>query len=200
VVKVRPTLCQLNNLRHALALARIGRDEAPAAWKLAAEVTALRCDWFAPPEDATVDRALEVVSAAPDALVQALWRLGERTETPENAGGADAAAPIRLAPPWSSVTLVPSDGIDAPRLRIPHVYSARLAEFAWRAARPRIALHPNVLDLLAGRDGPEVEQFRSSRDGIVRGYRDWIRASGPGYAELGLAAPFLPARSEKARA
>ena len=53
-------------------------------------------------------------------------------------------------------------------------------------------IHQNVFDLLAGRGGPEVDDFRFSRDDLVRRYRDWLRTHGPGYAEIGLASAFVP--------
>jgi hypothetical protein len=188
VVKVRPTLCQLNNLRHALALARIGEAEAEPAWKLAADVTALRTDWFASPGHERLERVRQALFVAPGALVEALWVLGERSG---NSGNADGSEAIRLAPPWSNITLAASDEMAIPRLRLPHLRSVRFAEFAWRAARPRVEIHPGVLGLLAGRGGREVEDFRSSRDELVRGYGAWLRTHGPGYAEIGLASPFL---------
>ena len=189
VVKVRPTLCQLNNLRHALALARIGEAEAEPAWRLAADVTALRNDWFASPEDELLERVRKALFVAPGALAEALWVLGERSGSAGNVNGGEA---IRLAPPWSNVRLAASDEMAIPRLRLPHLRSARFAELAWRAARPRVEIHPNVLDLLAGRGEREAEDFRASRDELVREYRDWLRTHGPGYAEIGLASPFLP--------
>jgi hypothetical protein len=225
LVKVRPALCQLNNLRHALVLGRLVEDEAPVAWQLAADVTALRSGWFASPESDRLHRVRDVAARAVPALLEALWRLGEQggagghgvsgNEDTGSRNGRDGAAGVRLAPPWSNVTLVPSD-LDppapfsdsqtgshpvsaTPRLRVPYLRSTRLAEIAWRAARPRVALHPNVLDLLAGNGGREVRDFRSSRDELVRGYRDWLATNGPGYAEIGLASPFLPATAHSGR-
>lgn len=189
VVKVRPTLCQLNNLRHALRLARIGEAEAEPAWKLAADVTDLRNDWFASPEAELLERFRKAVFVAPGALIEALWVLGERSEA---AGNVNASAAIRLGPPWSNVTLSASDEMAIPRLRLPHLRSARFAEFAWRTARPHVEIHQNVLDLLVGRGEREVEDLRSSRDDLVRRYRDWLRTHAPGYAEIGLASAFLP--------
>jgi hypothetical protein len=205
VVKVRPTLCQLNNFRHALALGRIGQSEAPSAWQLADDVTALRNDWFASPENELLNRAQEVVSAAPAALVEALWTLGERSSDAGNANGSEA---IRLGPPWANVTLVPGDEPQSPadpvsgtpRQRLGYLRSARFAEFAWRASRPRVSLHPGVLGLIAGNGPEDVEKFRSSRNELVRGYRDWLRTHGRGYAELGLASPFLPTTKSSRRA
>jgi hypothetical protein len=197
VVKVRPTLCQLNNLHHALALARIGESEAKPAWKLVADVTAIRNDWFASPNAELLDRVRQIIFVAPGALVEALWVLGERTGGAGNVNGSET---IRMAPPWSNVSLSASDEMEIPRLRLPHLRSARFAEFAWRAARPRVELHPRVLGLLAGRGAPDVADFRASRDGLVRGYRDWLRPHGAGYAEIGLAAPFLPATATAERA
>jgi hypothetical protein len=189
VVKVRPTLCQLNNLRHALSLARIGEAEAEQAWKLAADVTALRNEWFAAREDELLERVRQALLAAPGALIEALWVLGERSG---NAGRVNGGGAVRLAPPWSNVTVATSEEMAIPRLRLPRLRSGRFGELVWRAARPRVEIHPGVLDLIAGRGGREVEDFRSSRDKLVRGYRDWLRTQGPGYAEIGLASAFLP--------
>jgi hypothetical protein len=203
VVKVRPTLCQLNNFRHALALGRIGQSETPSAWQLAGDVSALRNDWFASPENELLDRAQDVVSAAPAALIEALWALGERSSNAGNATGSEA---IRLGPPWSNVTLVPGAGPQNPpdpvsgTTHLGYLRSARFAEFAWRASRPRVSLHAGVLGLIAGSGPEDVEEFRSSRDELVRGYREWLRTHGPGYAEIGLASPFLPAAKSSRRA
>jgi len=65
-----------------------------------------------------------------------------------------------------------------------------MTELRWRSARPKIALHPSALALLAGsrQDG---SQFRSTRDDIVRAYRQFLDVSGHGYSGIGLAMPFV---------
>jgi hypothetical protein len=200
LVKVRPTLCQLNNLRHALALARMSDEEAPAARQLAADVTELRSTWFASPERERAQLAREVAARAVPVLFETIWLLGERSGQ-----GRNEPAEIRLGPPWSNVTLVSSKTdrnqlSGTPRLRVPRLRSARLAEIAWRTARPRIAVHPVVLALLAGTgDRRDVADFRSSRDELVRGYRNWLAKGGRGYSEIGLASAFLSSNSPSRR-
>ena len=94
LVKVRPALCQLNNLRHALALGRLGEDEAPSAWQVAADVTALRNDWFASPDGDRLQRVRDVAARAVLALLEALWKLGEQSEPAMNGGESQACAAL----------------------------------------------------------------------------------------------------------
>jgi hypothetical protein len=198
--KVRPSLCQLNNLRHGLALARIDADAAPAAWQLAADVAQLRESWFTSPERDRTDRAKTLAARATPALREALWALGERSGP-----GEDDPGELRLGSPWSNVTLVPGDAERAQvagteRLRLPSLRSARIAEVRWRAARPRVGLHPNVIALLTGADGrQEISEFRSARRELVRGYHEFLAEAGGGYAEIGLASAFSPGAATRER-
>jgi hypothetical protein len=188
--KVRPSLCQLNNVRHALALARLTDADAPGASRLAGDVSTLRETWFAKPARERAELVKDLAARSVPGLLEALWALGER-----NATEIPLPDEMKLQGPWSNVVLVPSreargaEGI--PRIRLPLVRSTRLAELRWRAARPRIALHPGIVGLLAGAGDHEQRRFRSSRDQLVGAYRDFLADHGRGYAGIGFAAPFL---------
>jgi hypothetical protein len=191
VLKVRPTLCQLNNIRHALALARITSEDAPGAWKVAEEVQTLRSTWFTSPDSERRDLVTDVAARTPPALLEALWSLGERS------GSADAGTEvIRLRTPWSNVVLQAADAphgavTGGARMRVPLLRSARAAELAWRAARPRIALHPGILALLAGKGSLERERFRETRDQLVRAHDQFLTLHGRGYSGIGFASAFM---------
>lgn len=190
IFKVRPSLCQLHNLRHALSLTRLGRSDAPAAWALADDVSNLRDDWFTSPDHDRAGRARDVAVRAPGGLLEALRAVGQSIE---NSDGPTLE--MKLGETWSNVVLTSAGTggqvVGTPRLRVPFVRSARAAELAWRLARPRIALHPAALALLAGRGGEEERGFRSTRDELVRAHRDFIAEAGGSYSGIGLASPFL---------
>jgi hypothetical protein len=191
-LKVRQFLCELNNVRHGLALARLGREDAEAAWRVADDVAGLRRTWFMSPDAQRGDLVKDVASRAVPALLEALWTLGEQSRP-----AGTTAGEMKLAPPLSNVVLVPSKtrpstitGI--PRLRLPVNRSARMSELRWRMARPAVPVHPGVLALLSGAGGtPEQRRLRLSRDELVRGYRRFLTTSGRGYSPIGLASPFL---------
>jgi hypothetical protein len=194
VLKVRPALCQLNNLRHALALARLDRDEAGSGWDLAGDVERLRGAWFESGDGDREAHAAEIAGRAGPALLEALTALGRRSASAHELSAGEPEG-LTLGDPWSGVLLTSHENARAavsgiPRLRLPLARSARLAELRWRAARPRIALHPGVLSLLEGR-GDDVARFRSARDELVRGYRDFVSENRAGYSPIGFASPFL---------
>ena len=193
MVKVRPTLCQLNNLRHALALATLDREQAAAAHRLAGQVETLRSAWFGWSDADRTERVTALVHAAAPALHEALAAVGRQTTPPEAAPGGLEDLP--LGAPWSGVVLTPDTGGEAvsgtPRLRLPFARSARLAELRWRMAQPRLALSEATLALLAGRGGEKTRRFRSARYELVRDYRDFVARNSEGYSPIGLAFPFL---------
>jgi hypothetical protein len=189
--KVRPSLCQLHTVRHALALARLDRSAAPAAWNLADEVEKLRSTWFTSWQRDRAELTRAVALDAAPALLEALAVLGVRTER-----AGEPPAEMRLGDPWSNVALVSAatgagQVTGTPRLRVPIVRSARATELLWRTARPRIALHPGVLSLLAGTGTEEQRAFRSTRNALVQSYRDFLAEYGRDYSGIGLASPFL---------
>jgi hypothetical protein len=188
--KVRPSLCQLNNLRHALPLARLTDTDAPQAARLAKDVAMLRETWFKTAEHDRAELMRDVAARSIPALLDALWTLGER-----HARETSPQVEMPLGPPWSNVVLVASYDLrragGVPRIHLPLVRSTRVAELRWRAAHPRVPLHPGLVELLAGAGDTEQGQFRSSRDQLVRGYRDFLAEHGRGYAGIGFATPFL---------
>jgi hypothetical protein len=190
-VKVRQFLCELNNVRHGLTLARLGRSEAPAAWGVADDIARLRRAWFTSPESQGPDLIKDVAARAAPALLGALWALGEQTEP-----GNGTPREMKLGPPLSNVALVSSEIGSSPvrgtpRMHLPLTRGARISEIRWRAARPKVLLHPAVLALLTGRGTPEHREFRLARDELVRGYRKFLATNGLGYSPIGLASPFL---------
>jgi hypothetical protein len=189
-LKVRQLLCELHNVRHGLTLSRLGRSDAPSAWRLATDVAKLRAEWFAAQESWRTELIGDIVERAGPALVGALWALGERSERVKS-----APAPVKLGAPWSNVALVPSESpqsalSDVRRVGFPVSRSARISELWWRSTRPRIPLHPAVLGVLAGRNREHAE-FRATRDQIVRSYRRFLETNRRGYSGVGLAMPFL---------
>jgi hypothetical protein len=80
-----------------------------------------------------------------------------------------------------------------PRGHLPFTGSRRVAELRWRIARPKLALPAPVFSLLTG-GHPQDGDFRRTRDELVRDYRVFLDEAGSGYAEIGLASPFLSER------
>jgi hypothetical protein len=190
-LKVRQLLCELNNLRHGLALVGLTGADVPGAWAVAGDVSQVRASWFGSTEDRRAEMIRDVAGRAGPALLEALRCVGRRTEV-ENG----EATPLRLASPWSNVALVPAPSpngtlAETPRARFPVNRSVRLSELWWRAQRPEIPLSPAVVALLAG-SGSKDREFRAERDEIVRSYRRFLEARGRGYSAIGLAMPFLP--------
>jgi hypothetical protein len=191
-LKVRSLLCELNNLRHALTLGRLGRTEGSEAWAVADDVAELRARWFELPDVERRRLVCDLAGRTAPALVGALGALGERVDL------APARRELRLGPPWSNVVLVADaratgEVRGAPRPGSRLARSARLSELRWRRARPRIPVHPGVLALLAsgGAESGERGAFRDQRDRVVRDYRAFLATQGRGYSGLGFASAFV---------
>jgi hypothetical protein len=93
------------------------------------------------------------------------------------------------------MTLVPADTprdtvSGGSRIGFPLNRSGRMSELWWRTSRLKIPLHPNVLALLVG-SSAQNEEFRATRDEIVRSYRRFLDVNGRDYSGIGLAMPFL---------
>jgi hypothetical protein len=189
-LKVRQFLCELHNVRHGLRLAGLGEREAPSAWRVAEDVARLRATWFTSPRAELPDRVKDVAGRALPALLEALWALGERSEAPRRPPAA-----FGLGAPWSNMSLVPADSpLDSvsggSRIGFPLNRSARMSELWWRSSRPKIPLHASVLALLTG-SSAEHDEFRATRDEIVRSYRGFLDVNGRDYSGIGLAMPYL---------
>jgi hypothetical protein len=188
VFKVRPSLCQFNNLRHALPLAGLDPAAVPDAWHLSSELTDLRRSWFATPARDRRERTMNLAARIAPALLEALRAMPE-------SGAMNELRPMKLGAPWSNVTLVAAESghevvTGAPWIGMAPTRSARAAELVWRVARPKIALDPAVLALLSGAADPEHEQFRRERDALVRAYLAFLADGGQGYSPIGYAGPF----------
>lgn len=191
LIKARPLLCELNNLRHSLMLARLEQGDAPAAWELSDAVSVLRDEWFDELDpDSRATRIADLADSAPPALDQALRALGARTA--ETAGREPE--PLKLAAQWSSVTLVSRGGEGSMPRRAPgaslSARSARLSELRWRLRSRSVAVPEGIMSRLTGAAHPETAAFGAARVDLVRRYAAMLAAHAPGYSAVGLAIPF----------
>lgn len=194
-VKVRPVLCELHGIRHDLILAGLDRRELPRAWALADEVEWVRGTWQEQPDDTRAGAVRALLRDGTSALLEAIDALAARIPRPDS-----LVPPLRLAAPWSRVTLQARDAGHEPSLRLRGGSlarrigsgSARAAELRWRLARYELALPPGVLSLLAGGDAAHAE-FRVERDALARRYRQFMELRGRGYSPFGYAMTFLEA-------
>jgi hypothetical protein len=189
-LKVRQLLCELNNVRHGLGLARLDARDAPSAWCVAEEIAELRTTWFALPEHERDETLRAVVERSQPALLEALWALGEKAEPAET-----IEDPVGLGSPWHNVALAatelrPEAVASRSQINVVLNRSAKLSELRWRSLRRTVPLHPAVLALLVGRS-PKHGEFRATRDEFVVSYRRFLEGNGRGYSGIGLAMPFL---------
>jgi hypothetical protein len=186
-VKVRSLLCELNNLRLDLVLARLGRADAPAAWALADGVSCLRGEWWGLERADQRSRARSVLGLAPRAVAQALGALAAPVE------GRELAESMSLAAEWQNVTLTAGDGENPfAGYSSPFVgrRSGRLAEARWRCVRRQLQVPLPVLSLIRGLPSLRYTDFDLERRDLVRSYSDLLQ-SNHRYSSIGLARIFL---------
>jgi hypothetical protein len=182
-VKVRPLLCELNNLRRDLVLAGVDRTDAPNAWSLAEGVTRLRAAWWSLPPKERSMQFRELLASARSAVHEALAALPIAT--------TKHARPLRLAREWSNVALVAANGSrDADQRLWLRIIPGRAAQRAWHLYHYEIGIPDSVLALIGGGDGTH-DRFRSERRDIVRRYLEFAAKSAPAYSGLGTAGVFL---------
>jgi hypothetical protein len=185
--KVRPFLCELNNVRRDLVLARLEPEDVPAAWDLADEVTRARREWWSLTERDRVDAVRSIQRHAPGAIDEALRAVSLRL------GRYPKAEQLELGGPWSNVTLC-GNGFPAAKNRysvVPRVFaghSGKIAEARWRSLRQSVVVPPAIIGSLNGSLGSA--SYRRTRRDILRRYRDFIRQRAPTYAALGHAEVF----------
>jgi hypothetical protein len=186
-VKVRPLLCELNNVGRDLFLARLPQEAAPDAWALAEKVTRLREGWWSDSPPERLSRLEEVLGRSQAALFEALRALAATV------GCNGSTKPLRLAAGWGNVTLVPGDRARPNEVFLSRLtrHSRRLAEARWRWIRHEVATPPGIISLLAGNTDRRFDGFRAGRNELARRYRIFVRAN-PGYSGIGLAAVFIP--------
>jgi hypothetical protein len=186
-VKVRSLLCELNNIRHDLRLARLSPIEAAAAWLLADEVSDLRRAWWGLNRSEQSKRVGGVLERAPTALATALNAVDAQLAV----GGF--GKPLNLRPPWENVTLI-SGSPEAPCWPghpRPFAYrSARPGELRWRCSRRRLRVPSGLLVLLAGEDDGEHRPFFEERRRLVSRYVGLTRGT-RGYSLIGYASTFV---------
>jgi hypothetical protein len=183
-VKVRPTLCELNNLRRDLSLARLDRDDAPEAWSLADEVTRLREEWWNLPASQRSSRFRALLDQSLPATAKALRALSARS----NGGGQNRH--FRLHGVWDNVTLEAGDPVAAwkpGRLSPATARSTPLAEAVWRWSARTVAVPGSVISLLER--SPGYEELRAERREILQRYVDFL-ATTKSYSGIGAAGVF----------
>lgn len=183
-VKVRPTLCELNNLRRDLGRARLRRADAPDAWSLADQVTWLREKWWSlsPSERPTRFRGL--LDRSFPATAEALRTFSVRLD------GAGRSRHLRLFGSWSNVTLEVGEPVatwESGHLAPATARSARLGEALWRWSQHKVAVPVGVISLLEG--SPGYEELRAERREIMRRYVKFL-ATTEGYSPIGAAGVF----------
>jgi hypothetical protein len=182
--KVRPTLCQLNNFRRDLDLARLERADAPQAWSFADQVTRLREEWWRLPlsERPLLFRALLDRSFA--AIAEALRVLAKRM----NHGTRQRR--LRLSGVWKNVTLEAGEPPVEwkPRALWPvTAHSARVAEAFWRWPQRKVAVPGGVISIV--QPSPGYEELQAQRREIIQRYVQFLGKT-DGYAAIGAAGVF----------
>jgi hypothetical protein len=185
-VKIRPLLCELNNLKLDLQLARLQRLDANLAWTLADEVERLRTAWWELEDDQRASRLRGLLTQAPPALAAAVAALSRRLDE------ADVVGQLRMSAEWRNVTLIPGtvqNGRPALAANIIGL-SRRLGEARWLWIDRTFQIPPPVLHLLAGPARAEYEEFRARRADLVRRHYEHLTST-PSYSPIGLARVYL---------
>ena len=184
LVKVRPLLCELHNLRHDLALAGIDLGQAPRAWALAEAVRQVRERWWSLSAADRIERVRALLGQAETALAEslsALPKLDGRRVQPE----------LRLGAGWRNVNLVAGETQNLrPGLAQHFRISRRATEASWRLRTHTIRVPAHVISLLASPPSSTYEEFWVSRRALVVAYRNFLQAN-PGHAGIGSALAFL---------
>lgn len=187
-VKVRPTLCELHNLRRDLSLASVAATDAVRAWRLGEQVASLRGDWWIVSEGERRSRFQALIANSLPALADALRAL------PDKFGeGGNGAEPLALAASWQNVVLVPGEPISTTRsgaLRRVSAGSRRAGEAMWRLRRHELPVPPSVLSLLVDGES-EHRALREERRRIVGRYDEFLRRTS-GYSGISVAGVFQP--------
>jgi hypothetical protein len=184
-VKVRPLLCELNNLTRDLELGGLQREDAAPAWALAGEIGFLRKEWWKLEDSEQRSKVQSLLEGAPLAIGDALAGLARQLDE------GDAVSQMALGAEWSNVTLVP--GIE--RNGRPVGSNAlcrfrRLGEARWQLINRRFQVPEPVLQLLSSPLRADYEEFRLGRAELVRRHSEHL-ISNPGYSSIGFARVYL---------
>jgi hypothetical protein len=184
-VKIRPLLCELNNLKLDLELAQLQRAEASAAWALVDDVAQLRAEWWQLEDKQQRSRMQALLGRAPQGLAAALAALAKGLEE------GQVVTPIPLNAEWSNVRLVPGSVQNGRRFGAGVIgRSRRLGEARWRWMTRWFEIPIPVLRLLSDPLRLEYQEFRLKRADLVRSHAEHL-LSNPGYSAVGLARIYL---------
>jgi hypothetical protein len=184
-VKVRPLLCELNNLKRDLELGGLQRGDAGHAWALADEIGFLRNEWWKLEDSEQRSRMQSLFEGAPLALGDALAGLARQLDE------GDVVTEMALAAEWSNVTLVPGIGRNGRPVGSTAVgRSRRLGEARWQLISRRFQVPEAVLRLLSSPPPSEYEEFRLRRADLVRRHSEHL-ISNPAYSSIGFARVYL---------
>lgn len=182
-VKVRPFLCELNNLRRDLVLAGVDRADAPNAWTLADWIADLREAWWDLDPQERLVQIRAFLARARAAVDEALGALP--------IAASNRPQPLRLACEWSNVALVAANGRRGANGSVwLGIVPRRMAQRIWHLHPYEFAVPERVLALISGSDGAH-DRFRNERRDIVRRHLAFAAQNARGYSRLGAAGAFL---------
>jgi hypothetical protein len=184
LVKVRPTLCELHNLRHDLGLAGIHPDQAPEGWALAEAVQDLRDQWWSLSAADQIQRVRDLLSRAQAALTESLACL-------PRLDGRGSQQRLLLGAEWRNVSLVAGEAqCFRPGFARHLRFSRRATEASWRLRTHTVRLPEHVVGLLAGPPAARYAAFWADRRALVVAYRNFLQAN-PGHGGIGSSMAFL---------
>jgi hypothetical protein len=184
LVKVRPLLCELHNLRHDLALAGIDSDQAPRGWALAEAVRQVRERWWSLSAADQIGRVRALLGQAETALAESLSSLPKLD-------GRPLQLQLRLGAEWRNVNLVAGETQSfRPGLAQYFRISRRATEASWRLRTHTVRLPAHVISLLVRPPSSTYDEFWVRRRAVVVAYRNFLQAN-PGHAGIGSALVFL---------
>lgn len=185
-VKVRPFLCELNNLGRNLAFADLDRAAAPEAWTIADVVSDLRHRWWTVAQPERRLAVADVVARARRMLPRVLTLLAERHRN----HACPAPRALALGSPWANVTLDPRpEGAREPCAGMRFTrWSRRLGEARWRMLSRHVPVPPPLVCLLQGGGGRAG--FDAERRHLVSRYVQFAGGNS-GYSLIGDAGIFL---------
>jgi len=184
-LKVRPTLCELNNLRHDLRLAGLPETAAPRAWAVVSEVTELRAVWWQLGATEQKVRSMSLAASAITALDDALEKCSSTELSHPDVGD------LRLSRAWRNVTLVADSATRCGGLgkALPLTLSRRshrLSEVRWRTLRCRLPM-PTAVRALLHDAATGTSQCLDQRRRLLNRYLLFMADHGKGWSSIGLA-------------
>jgi len=183
-IKVRPLLCELNNLRHCLRLVGLDEQSAARAWELSRATTDVRRTWWDRAPDVREATAVELFVAAPVEIDAALGAI-----LPADPDDSETRS-LHLRGPWANVVLTAEKPARDSR-RVPRSISrlsTRAAELIWRSRHRDLYVPAAIISALHSvRHGSGTFADRRAR---VARYQGFTGGAGSGWSHLGVAEVF----------